>query len=396
MQADIQPSPIRILALIEATTVTGPAKNLLMLAQKLAGAGTARIQIVTFTRDQKNTAFLDAFAKGGVEVDLIKERYRFDPGVIPQLREIVRRRVPHIIQSHNQKSHFIIRLSGVHRDIPWIAFNHGYTAEDLKMKLYNQIDRWSLRGADRVVAVCGAFAAALHGWGVSESRLVVRHNAVAAMPPASPEEIVQLRASLGIPAGAQVLLTVGRLSPEKGHADLIRAVSTLRNRRSAPDFRLVVLGAGPEEGRLRELCGKLAVSDLVIWAGTTDSVARYYSLADIFVLPSHSEGSPNALLEAMMNGTAVVATAVGGVPEIAQPGVNGLLVEARNPAAMASRIADLLPDQELKNRLGERARERMILRHSREEYVESMLALYRESVGLRVSTRPADPAPLSK
>lgn len=375
---------IRVLALMEARSVTGPAKNLLAVARGLAQEQPAvSIRIVTFTRHETSNAFIEACEGAGVAVDVIRERYRFDLGVIPQLRNIVRRTAPDILQSHITKSHFLIRLSGLHRDLPWIAFNHGYTAEDLKVRLYNQVDRWSLRGADRVVTVCGAFADRLRRWGVSERRITVRHNAVPPFPPVTPGSADRLREALGIPAEALVLLSVGRFSPEKAHAGLLRAAAALKRRAGTPAFRLVMVGDGPERERLKALCRELELTDLVVFTGTTAGVPVYYSLADVFVLPSRSEGSPNALLEAMASGTPVVATAVGGVPEVVRSGDTGLLVPANDVNALASGIAELLSDQELRRRLGRCGRDWVALHHSPQEYVRSVLELYGDAVRLR-------------
>lgn len=370
---------------MEARSVTGPAKNLLAVARELAHAQPAvSIRIVTFTRHEASNAFIEACERAGVAVDVIRERYRFDPGVIPQLRNIVRRSAPDILQSHVAKSHFLIRLLGLSRDLPWIAFNHGYTAEDLKVKLYNQVDRWSLRGADRVVTVCGMFAERLRRWGVSERRITVRHNAVEPFRAATPESVDRLRETLGIPAEALVLLSVGRFSPEKAHAGLLRAAAALQRRTGAPAFRLVMVGNGPERERLKALCRELELTDLVVFAGTTADVSVYYSLADVFVLPSRSEGSPNALLEAMASGTPVVATAVGGVPEIVRSGDNGLLVPANDVNAMAGGIAELLSSPELRQSLGRSGGDWAALHHSPPEYAQSVLALYQDVVRKRV------------
>jgi glycosyltransferase involved in cell wall biosynthesis len=374
---------IRVLALMEARSVTGPAKNLLAVARGLAQEQAASIRIVVFTRHEKSNAFIEACERAGVAVDVIRERYRFDLGVIPQLRNVIHRSAPDVLQSHITKSHFLIRLCGLNRDLPWIAFNHGYTAEDLKVRIYNQLDRWSLRGADRVVTVCGAFADRLRRWGVRERRITVLHNAIAPFRPVRPESVLTLREMLGIPAEALVLLSVGRFSPEKAHANLLRAVAALERRAGIPAFRLVMVGDGPERERLEASCRELGVTDLVVFAGTTADVSVYYSLAEVFVLPSRSEGSPNVLLEAMASGTAVVATAVGGVPEVVRSGDNGLLVPADDVSALAGGIAELLGNQELRQRLGSRGRDWAALHHSPREYVRSVLALYQDATRLR-------------
>lgn len=375
-----RPAAIRVLAVVEASSVTGPAKNLIAVATELARSEHpgASIRVVTFIRGAASNAFVAACQSAGIEVDVIGERYSFDLGVIPQLRRVILGHRPDIIQTHSIKSHFLIRLSGAQKRIPWIAFHHGYTAENLKMRLYNQLDRWSLRGADRVVTVCGAFAAALQHLGVRQERLTVLHNAVSPILRAPAEEVIDLRRRLGIPFDALVLLSVGRLSAEKAHCDLVRAVAALKQGGTAREFRLVLVGSGPELSRIQELRRALGVEDLVVLAGTTTNMAQYYSLADVFVLPSHSEGSPNALLEAMMAGLPVVAAAVGGVPEIVESGTNGLLVPARDIQAMSSRIAELLGNEALRRRLGEHARTWVEVHHSRESYVSSVRELYRQ------------------
>ena len=377
--------PIEVLAFIETSSATGPARNLLLLARALAGAErpVARIRIATFTRNQASNPFIDACLAAGLEVDAIPEHRRFDFAAISAVRDLVHHRRPDIVQTHNIKSHFFIRLCGLYKDFPWIAFNHGYTAEDLAMKVYNQVDRWSLRRAHRVVAVCGPFAERLRGWGVDRARVVVRHNAVSAIPPAAPEEVARLRRDLGIAEGTPVVLAVGRLSPEKAHADLLRAVAVWKERSSSPVFRLVVLGDGPERERLRSLSRALGIADLVVWAGVTSNVALYYSLADVFVLPSRSEGSPNALLEAMVAGLPVIATAVGGVPEIVRSGVNGVLIPAADIRGMAEQIGRMLQDETLRKALGGEGRAWVAAHHSRQAYMDSIVEIYRELAGWR-------------
>jgi glycosyltransferase involved in cell wall biosynthesis len=369
--------PLRVLACIEARSVTGPAKNLLMLAQALS-ANTVRpceIRIATFVRGETRNAFTEACARSGVQVDLIRERWRFDPGVLAQLGRVVGEYQPDIIQSHNVKSHFLIASSGLRGRVPWIAFNHGYTAEDLKMRVYNRLDRWSLPRAGRVVVVCRAFGDLMLSWGVAEDRIAVRHNSVAPAPCVDLNEVSELSYRLKIPAGHRVLLAVGRLSEEKAHIDLLRAVAELK-RRGEDRFRLVVVGAGPELNRLETEAVALGIAGDTIFAGSAARVAPYYSLANVFILPSHSEGSPNVLLEAMASGVPVVATAVGGVPEIVQPGVNGLLVPPGEPQAMADGISRLLGSPGLRASLAAQAREWVAGRHSPEEHIEWMLNLY--------------------
>ena len=96
------------------------------------------------------------------------------------LRRIVEQRAPNIVQTHNVKSHFLMRQSGLWRRQPWVAFHHGYTTTDLKMRVYNQLDRWSLRAAHCIITVSHAFARELARAGVPPERICVLHNSVSA------------------------------------------------------------------------------------------------------------------------------------------------------------------------------------------------------------------------
>src|SRR6267154_2004527 len=129
---------------METSTLSGPAKNLIEFATRAAqareGLPRVEISILTFARgDTESNAFLAAVRNAGLNGLTIRERHRFDTQTLPRLRSLVAEFRPDIIQSHNIKSSLFIRLLGLHRQYPWIAFNHGYTATDLKDRLYNQV-----------------------------------------------------------------------------------------------------------------------------------------------------------------------------------------------------------------------------------------------------------------
>ena len=380
---------VKLLAVIEATTVTGPAKNLLAFCRRAAagpvGEGLPRVEatIVTFERagaDRAPNAFVDAARDAGLETEVLRERFRFDTRVVGELRRVVERRAPDLLQTHMVKSHFFARLSGLGRRLPWVAYHHGYTTTDLKMRAYNQLNRWSLPSAARVVTVCGPFAEQLARTGVKRERIRVLHNSVVApaAPPAA--EVAALRARLGLGEGEKVLLAVGRLSREKGHADLVRAVARLRATGPGVDFKLVILGEGPERAAVEEEARRLGVFESIVFAGHAPDVRPFYALADALALPSHSEGSPNVLLEAMAAGVAVAATRVGGVPEIASDEETALLVPARDPDALAAAFGRLLSDRTLARELAARARGHVLAHFSPEAYARALVGIYTELV----------------
>ncbi|HEY6331600.1 MAG TPA: glycosyltransferase family 4 protein [Blastocatellia bacterium] len=401
---------IKLLAIMEASSVTGPAKNLLEFCRTTSfgavgqdGPVSIRPVIATFVRETRNAGnarpsqsgpldegpvndFVATAARYGIEVHTIKERFRFDPRVVSGLQRVIGRVGPDVVQTHGVKSHFLMRLSGAWHERAWLAFHHGYTTTDAKMRAFNQLDRWSLRAARQVVTVSHAMANSLAQRGVPRERIAVIHNSIRS------EEFIpsERRAKELIEnplnrAGEQIILSVGRLSLEKGHIELIKAVARLRQGNRGPDVRLIVVGDGPELGNLKTAVERYELSDIVIFAGQVSDVKRYYEIADVLALPSRSEGSPNVVLEAMAAGVPVVATRVGGVPEIINSGTNGILVPEGDPGALASAIGKVLSDREMSGQFAINARRTLIANHSTEARSASLIRTYLGLIGGTVS-----------
>lgn len=394
---------IRIMALLEAGTLTGLAKNLFAFFK----ADPIAVQpcLVTFdrTRSQIDRAdpqkaanrLIEAANRAGVEVRVLNERFRFDYRVMSQLRDAVNRWQPDIIQTHGVKSHFLMRLSTIWYDTPWIAFHHGYTTPDLRMRAYNQLDRWSLPAADMVITVNNSFAAGLAMKGVKPERVRVVHNSISSSwlfesDGYASTEPSDLRERLGITPGERVILTIGRLSSEKGQRDLIDAFAMLRKARPESAMRLVIVGEGPERKRLERAASALSLSESVVLAGSVSDVRPFYRIADLFVLPSLSEGSPNVLLEAMAAGTPIVATKVGGVPEIVTHLGGALLVPPREPRSLAAAIDLLMSDDLLAQRITRTAAESVRANHSIAARARRLISLYRELLNTETFSE-ADP-----
>jgi len=368
---------LKVMALVEATRLTGVARNLLDYARVSAsGAGGVAVAMsLALIRRGAETSWLvdplrDQAMAASVPVEVLFERHRYDQHLVERLRRLVHARRPHIIESHHLKSHFLVALSGLWRHYTWVAFHHGYTQTDAKVLAYNHVDRWSLRHAAHVVTTSEPFIETLEGRGVPASRISILHSAVGDMP-LTPAAIAGARAALGLRDGQRVVLAIGRLSREKGHAHLIRAAATWQN-----GARLVIIGDGPERPALERLARDLGVGARVTLPGVTNDVAPFYALADVFVLPSLSEGSPNVLLEAMSNGLPIVASRVGGVPELAEDGVTALLGPPKDPAFIARAVDLLLKDPELGRRLGAAARRAVLSHHTPEQRAATLNRLY--------------------
>jgi glycosyltransferase involved in cell wall biosynthesis len=382
---------LRVVAVMEASTVTGPAKNLIEFFKAASRPSEADLPVldplvVTFVRgaglsdpNGVRNAFLRALDAAEIRSQVVQERFRFDPRSVAGLREAVRSHTPDVVQTHSVKSHFLARIAGLHRMFPWIGFHHGYTSTDLKMELYNRFDRWSLPHARRVITVCKPFADQMAARGVRLDRMSILHNFVRLPGPIGQAEVERLRKSLGLPEEVPVVLCVGRFSREKGHADLIAAAAELRDLWPR-SYSLVLVGDGPERHNLEQRVRSLGLTQNVVFAGYVANVSTFYGLASVMALPSHSEGSPNVVLEAMAHGVPIAATAVGGVPEILQHDETGVLVPPHDSKAMATAIRALLADSPRAQQLAAAARRR-VAEFTPEAYRRSMLNLYLQVLG---------------
>jgi glycosyltransferase involved in cell wall biosynthesis len=370
---------------MEAAVVNGAAKSLLNFCDAVKqdqGDPRVDIAIAAFHRGPIQEGvppneFVEAVQSRGIEAIVIPERRAFDGRVIEALRAIGAKMKPDIVQTNNVKSHLLVRLAGLNRGRPWIAFHHGYTATDLKVKLYNQIDRWSLRAADRVIAVCGPFREELIAAGIPSAHIRVLHNS-AAIPGSTLAGEDEIRREFCLEKNTKVFIAIGRLSYEKGQSDLILALDRLRQAKPDLRWKLLLVGSGPEKARLEAAVQRLALGNRILFAGHRSNVLPFLQLSNLMVLPSHSEGSPHVVLEAMAAGVPIVATRVGGVPEILEDAETAVLVPPRDPAALASGIARVLASETMAASLAANAREVLRRRFSHDTYKTTLLGIYDE------------------
>jgi len=174
----------------------------------------------------------------------------------------------------------------------------------------------------------------------------------------------------------RILMTVGRLHKQKGHCYLIQAVSKVR--KEFPKVKLLLTGEGEEENNLKKLVKSLDLTNKVIFAGLSSDIEEILPIAELFILPSLWEGFPNALLEAMAAGKPVVATQVGGIPEIVVHGETGVLIPPRDTDALAIAIIDLLQNKLKAKNMGEAGRIRAGKRFSIYKMIEKTENLYQE------------------
>lgn len=279
---------------------------------------------------------------------------------------------PDVLHAHGYRADILGVLAPVGPAVRRLATVHGFTATDWKGALYERADLWALRRYDRVHAVAAPIASRLARAGIAVDRVETILNGVGVSAAAGSRD--SLRIALGLRADALAVGSVGRLSPEKGHADLLVAFAQLAS--SVPAAELLLAGDGPERARLESLAAELGIGARVRFLGIRRDLERVLPALDLFALPSHTEGCPTALQEAMAYGLPSVATAVGAVPELVRDGLEGRLVPARTPALLSQAMLDLLIRPEALNTMGRAARARYAAEFALSPWLDRMVGLY--------------------
>jgi glycosyltransferase involved in cell wall biosynthesis len=238
---------------------------------------------------------------------------------------------------------------------------------------FRYVDRTLMHGVRKIVAISDAVRDFHIRSGLPAEKLVTIHYGLDE-PPAAPSEVTPEQ--VGIPAGVPLVLAIGRLIEQKDHATLLAAFARLRE--AHPDARLAILGWGPLKEATRDRVAALGLDGHVVIPGRVEP-RDWLARADVFAHTSRWEGFGIVLLEAMLSGLPIVATAVSAVPEIVADGLTGYLVPAGDSAAVADRLTRLLADADRRQRLGDAGRARAQAGFSVDRMTNRTLEVYEEA-----------------
>ena len=282
---------------------------------------------------------------GDVRVYDLGAASRWDPRPVGRLRAALASIRPALIHAHLPRSGAVAALANWGTGRPMVYTEHSVWAAYSSMT--RPLAFVAARAATAVVAVSDSVRRSCQQYArVPATRIRTIRNGVAL-------ERMKV-ATLRQDAGQLRLCAVGNLQPVKGYPYLFQALAALGDE---ADVTLDVFGDGPERAPLESIVRELGLTGAVHFRGQDPDAASELDAYDAFCLPSLIEGLPIALIEAMATGLPVIATAVGGVPEVISPGDNGLLVPPKDPAALAAAIRQLAGDPQLRAHLGARARE---------------------------------------
>jgi glycosyltransferase involved in cell wall biosynthesis len=384
------PDRVKILRVIARLNMGGPALHVAYLTAGLRERGYDTTLVAgTLARGEDSMSFV---AEGlGVNVVSIPELGREispvrDLLATVRLAALIRRERPQILHTHTAKAGTVGRVAALlaGRARPPIVVHtfhghvlHGYFGR-LRSRLFLLLERWLARHTTTLIAVSPQVRDDLVALGVAAPdrfavvRLGIELGERVGVAENGRDET---RRYLGIPEGRFAVGWVGRMTPVKRTDDVLEGFRQLRERGIAATLCLV--GDGPDRPSLEERAHELGVMRETLFLGYQEDVGALYAAFDALVLPSANEGTPVSVIEALAAGTPVVATRVGGVPDVIRDREDGFLVEPGAADELADRLEELARDPALRDRLGAAGRERVLPRYAVARLVDDIDSLYR-------------------
>ncbi len=381
-----------VVHLMASPFLGGPERQVLGLARTLRPH--FQTAFLSFAERGLSRPFLDQAADDGFQAVCLKENA---PHFLRAAREIadwLRRLGADVLCCSGYKPDLIGWLAARRAGVPVMAIAHGWTAATAKVRFYEALDRRVMRRMDSVVCVSEAQGAKVRRAGVHAERAPVIRNAIHAESFGAPDPACR-EMLLGWFAHRpeRIVAAAGRLSPEKGFDQLIDAAALLAPQRPGAGF--VVFGDGPLRDYLTRRIAERGLQGRFVLAGFRPDLERLLPACDLAVSSSHTEGLPVVVLEEMAAGLPVVATAVGGTPEVLEEGVTGLLVPPADPAALARAVAELLASPESARAMGLAGRRRVERCFTFAVQAEGYERLFRRLAGRRgVTAAPAPARPV--
>jgi len=366
----------------------GPERQ--MLGLSLALAESIQSTILCFRDHASSRPFLKQLDAAGIPARMIAHANPRFLRMIADVAAELRRERADLLVCHGYKADVIGWFAARRVGIPVVAVSRGWTAHTRKVRAYETLDRRMLRRMDAVVCVSAGQAAKVARAAIRPDRLHVIHNSIdpARFHNGATGGRAILEGLFASPRSA-IIAAVGRQSPEKGFDQLVDAARLLA--RDDDRIGIVLVGDGPDRSMLEALVRDWRLQSSVVFMGFRGDVDRLLPGADILAQSSHTEGLPNVVLEACAAGLPVVATDVGGTSEIIEDGVNGFLVPAADPKALAQRLLDLVRSRDLRHQMGSRGRDLVRARFSfarqAAAYEELFVALARKALHAESANR---------
>jgi len=352
--------------------VIGGAEKLLLTTVKYLDRGRYEIIVCCIASEG---IIADEIKKLGIKFYCLNESPRFyNPKKIYSLYKLFRKEKPAIVHTHILGANIYGRIAAILARVPVIVSTE-HNVYYKKKKVHIWLDGILAKSTDKIVAVSNRvkeFTSRQEGIGEDKFELI--YNAIDSAEFLPTDSRKAIRRKLDLPEGDFVLGTVGAITVQKGHYYLIRAVSQIVKK--YPNTILLIAGIDELKEKLQKIVHNLNLEKNVRFLGLRRDVPDILNCMDVFVLPSLWEGTPLALLEAMLTGLPVVASSVDGILEVVENGKNGILVPPGNVEALSDAIDGLIRNPQLRQNLAKAAREHILEKFDVKQYIRKLENLY--------------------
>jgi glycosyltransferase involved in cell wall biosynthesis len=367
---------IRVLHLISGDLWAGAEAHAEMLLSWLKRNPDLEVSAIIFNEGRLSQKLKSV----DIPVYFLDEKRNSSLLLLMKIRQILSEERVQILHTHRYKENVIGGLAGSFSGVPHLVQTvHGLNEpfrgiKKIKANLYNLLDRWTTRFLfDKIIMVSSQqgerFKERFNG-----PRTVYIHNGVDLQKIKANKSKIEVRRDLGIDEDSPLVGTAGRLVPVKGLDYLLKATTIMQ--RKLPRLKVLIIGEGPEKKGLEDTVSKLGIDSQVIFAGEREDVYDLISAMDVLVLPSLSEGIPMVLLEALALEVPVVASAVGGIPEVITHRSTGFLVQPKEERALAEACLYLLQDKAHARALAHEGKKLIKTKFSAEVMAQKVFHLY--------------------
>jgi glycosyltransferase involved in cell wall biosynthesis len=380
---------VKILRVIARLNMGGPALHVAYLTAGLQDRGYDTTLVAgSLARGEDSMAFVaDELGVDVIQIDELGREISPLRDLVATIRlaRLIRRERPQILHTHTAKAGTVGRvaalLAGSRRPAIVVHTFHGHVLRGyfgpVRSLFFRLLERWLAARTTALVAVSPQVRDDLVSLGVAprERFAVVRLGIeLDERVAAGQDGRAESRRYLGIAEDRFAVGWIGRMTGVKRTDDVLVAFKALRE--GGIDACLCMVGDGPDREHLEQRAHELGVVRDTLFLGYQEEVAPFYAAFDALVLPSGNEGTPVSAIEALAAGRPVVATRVGGVPDVVRDGEDGFLVEAGATDELADRLARLARDPALRQRMGEHGRARVLPRYAVERLVDDVDRLY--------------------
>jgi glycosyltransferase involved in cell wall biosynthesis len=372
---------MRTLHIVSTLAAGGIASSLCYVLPSLSNLPDIHVEVATlYAKGQ----FGELLAQSGIPIHELHLGRKYAPQALPRLRALLHQGHYDVVHAHGWPGLFLAALASLeHRGPLYVIGEHNVTNRRRQQPWLRPLERWMYNRYARIIAVSDKVAQELIAWlPTTAVRTRVIHNGV---DPGffnhPPETRARTRASLSIASDTLLLLFVGGLHHQKGADLLFHALAGLPSETWKRQPLLLICGDGSLRSSLHAQAVELGLIDSIRFLGYRQDVPQWMAAADLLVLPSRWEGCPMVVLEAMASGLPIVATAVGGVPELIEDGVHGRLVPPGNPTALADAIDWMLTHPDLAGSIASRAHERLMTEFTAQVAARNLSESYRQAAG---------------